>query len=845
MAGWLSRLFSCKQSSTRSRRTPLRLEELELREVPSAMAEFQVVNDWGGGYQAAMTIANDSSPAITGWRLEFDFASRITQIWNATIESRVGDHYVVKNVAWNGTIGSNAGVSFGFLGESGNPAAPTNYTLNGQGLGKDRLPVISINPCGVTEGDAGDVSASFTVTLSRASTKTVTVNYAARDGTAKAGADYAAAGGTLTFAPGETTKTITVSVRGDLLDEADEDFVVALSSASGATLETPEAKGAIADNDPPPTLSISDVVVQEPTGTSTTTTSYFHTFGNQILDENNNAVRIAGVNWFGFESSNYAPHGLWARGYQEMMDQMKAEGFNTIRLPFSNQLFDAGSTPNGIDFAKNPDLKGLTGLQIMDKVVDYAGQIGLRIILDHHRSGAGAGAEGSGLWYTDAYSESRWISDWQVLARRYADNPTVIGADLHNEPHGPATWGAGGTTDWRLAAERAGNAILAVNSKWLIVVEGVESGSSGNYWWGGNLSDAGSYPVRLDVAGRLVYSPHDYPASVYPQPWFDAGDYPNNLDEIWDRNWGYLFRQGTAPILLGEFGSKLETTSDRQWLDSLVKYLGGDLDLDGDSDLAAGQLGPSWTYWSWNPNSGDTGGILKDDWTTVQREKVDALKPVQFAFGGGGAPATTATFTVKLSAASGRPVTVAYATADGTAMKGGDYTAASGTLTFAPGETQKTITVTILADQLTELDETFGVVLSSAQNATIGDGDGTGTIRDTGSSPPPAPPAPGSGVSVTYATKDDWGSGFVGEVTITNNDTTAIDGWTLEFTFDRDITSIWGAEIVSHVGNRYVVRAMSWCQHVAAGGSVTFGFQGATGGVTSGPADYVFNGVPL
>src|SRR5690606_16218224 len=231
----------------------------------------------------------------------------------------------------------------------------------------------------------------------------------------------------------------------------------------------------------------------------------------------------------------------------------------------------------------------------------YAGQIGLRILLDHHRSDAGAGPNGSGLWYTSAYPESRWISDWTMLAARYAGNPTVIGADLHNEPHGSATWGSGGVNDWRLAAERAGNAILAVNPNWLIIVEGVEQASSGNYWWGGNLSNAGTHPVRLNVPGRLVYSAHDYPASVYPQSWFNDPNYPKNLPQVWDRNWGYLFRQNIAPVMLGEFGSKLATASDQQWFNQLTAYLAGDLDGNGTHDLAAGQQGISWTYWSWNP----------------------------------------------------------------------------------------------------------------------------------------------------------------------------------------------------------------------------------------------------
>ena len=87
-------------------------------------------------------------------------------------------------------------------------------------------------------------------------------------------------------------------------------------------------------------------------------------------------------------------------------------------------------------------------------------------------------------------------------------------------------------------------------------------------------------------------------------------------------------------------------------------------------------------------------------------------------------------FTVTLSAAYDVPVTVDYATANGTATAGSDYQAASGTLTFAPGETSKTITVLVNGDRLAEPNETFFVNLSSPTNATIADGQGVGTIVD-------------------------------------------------------------------------------------------------------------------
>ena len=345
---------------------------------------------------------------------------------------------------------------------------------------------------------------------------------------------------------------------------------------------------------------------------------YWHTNGNQIVDENNLPVRIAGVNWFGMETSSYAPHGLGTRDYKDMLNQIKAQGYNTLRLPYSNQLFDAASVPNGIDFSngKNADLVGQSGLGIMDKVIAYAGKIGLRVILDQHRPDSGAQ---SALWYTSAYPEQRWIGDWQMLAQHYAHNPTVIGADLHNEPRASACWGCGDVTvDWRLAAERGGNAILTVNPNWLIFVQGNECYGPGGItsgpsvsctWWGGNLKGAASFPVRLNVPNRLVYSVHEYPASVYPQSWFSAPDYPNNLPARWDSFWGYLYKDATAPVWVGEFGTTLQTNSDRQWLDALTRYMG----------VSGAWI--NWTFWSWNPDSGDTGGILKQDWLTIDTDK--------------------------------------------------------------------------------------------------------------------------------------------------------------------------------------------------------------------------------
>ena len=99
---------------------------------------------------------------------------------------------------------------------------------------------------------------------------------------------------------------------------------------------------------------------------------------------------------------------------------------------------------------------------------------------------------------------------------------------------------------------------------------------------------------------------------------------------------------------------------------------------------------------------------------------------------------TTAIFTVSLSSSSNLTTTVNYTTADGTALAGVDYAAASGTLTFSPGATQKSIMVTIDAAPRYDVSKTFSVQLSAASSATIAAGQGQATGTITNPSPLPA-----------------------------------------------------------------------------------------------------------
>jgi endoglucanase len=179
---------------------------------------------------------------------------------------------------------------------------------------------------------------------------------------------------------------------------------------------------------------------------------------------------------------------------------------------------------------------------------------------------------------------------------------------------------------------------------------------------------------------------------------------------------------------------------------SATAYLGGDYNNDGTSDIPAGKQGISWTFWSWNPNSGDTGGILADDWTSVNQAKLAYLKPIEFDLGdGAGGTGPAATFVLTLSKPATDTVTVDFHTVAGDATSA-DFTGSSGSVTFAPGEQSKTISIAITPDQLSEANEHFTVVLTNATGATITRATGTATILDDDAPPVTPPPTPSPGL---------------------------------------------------------------------------------------------------
>ncbi|KAF8072699.1 Endoglucanase [Scenedesmus sp. PABB004] len=297
-------------------------------------------------------------------------------------------------------------------------------------------------------------------------------------------------------------------------------------------------------------------------------------------------VSIKGVNFFGLETADFALHGLWCANLMTLLDFVAAH-FNAVRLPFSAELalnMDA-RRPGNIDYAANPELKGLTTGQVMDRFVQECAARGLLVLLDLHR--LAAAADIPELWYSAEYPEQAVLQAWRTVVLRYKPCWNVFAADLNNEPHGCASWGDGVVaTDWRLAAERIAAVVLEANPRLLIFVEGVERNAivqpGEACWWGGHFAAAEKAPVRLPAQNKLVYSPHVYGPDVFAQArappartgagaaapraaapprlalparsaprraqaYFSDPAFPANMPDIWRRHFGWGTRRAPGP----------------------------------------------------------------------------------------------------------------------------------------------------------------------------------------------------------------------------------------------------------------------------------------------------------
>ena len=344
-----------------------------------------------------------------------------------------------------------------------------------------------------------------------------------------------------------------------------------------------------------------------------------HTSGYDIVDTTGRRVRLTSVNWYGFDQKEFVAGGLDVAPLDTIIEQIRAIGVNSVRLPWANETFEKNPVVPDYAVKANPKFRGKHALHVMDAVITALANAHILIILDNHMSLADwccKDDDGNGLWYNAEYPEERWIADWRGMVRRYKKQRWVIGADLRNELRSGAQWG--GTDphlDWHAAAKRGGNAVLAENPDLLVMVEGPQYST--------DFTAFGKLPLVLSVANRVVYSPHAYSFSGYVFKSYDE------LKQAYDARAGFLLREQPAiPLWVGEFGTcqTLDCGDNSQWFRWFVQYL-------QEKNL-------SWSYWPLNgtQSSGvsrkygdlETYGLLSPDYKHIAAPKiVDLLRTIE------------------------------------------------------------------------------------------------------------------------------------------------------------------------------------------------------------------------
>lgn len=370
---------------------------------------------------------------------------------------------------------------------------------------------------------------------------------------------------------------------------------------------------------------------------------WLFTDGNRIVDKDGKRVWLTGVNWFGYNTGTNTFDGLWNSQLEPSVKAIADHGFNLIRVPISAELINqwaAGEYPRAnYNNAYNTALNGMNSLEIFEYFLKLAEENGIKVMPDIHSAETNASGHNVNLWYTSKVTVEDFYSALEWMAERYKDNDTIIAYDLKNEPHGKPFEGDGAAiwndsndaNNWKHVAEEAAARILAKNPNVLILVEGIEiypmdlktnsdyhSTNEKDYyfnWWGGNLRGVKDYPIDLGkYQNKLVYSPHDYGPTVYKQPWFEGDyDFDSLMKDCWYDNWFYIHKNNTAPLLIGEWGGFMREPN-LTWM-TYMRQL-----------IKENKL--NHTFWCFNANSGDTGGLVLDDFQTWDEEKYAFVKEV-------------------------------------------------------------------------------------------------------------------------------------------------------------------------------------------------------------------------
>lgn len=624
----------------------------------------------------------------------------------------------------------------------------------------DADPAITIDDVTLPEGQAGTTKFSFPVKLSQPSGKTVSVSYVTENDMAIAGSDYDAASGVLTFAAGETMKTVDVDVTGDTVDEGVERFVVRLSAPVNATLDRDTGAGTILNDDSTlPSLTISDVTVAE--GNAGTTAATF------TITLSPAAAQNVTVNWATSDETAHAPGDYvsasgvvtFLAGETTKTATVSVNGdvvfepdetfMVTLFGPQNANIVDAvgraiitnDDAPPVITIASASVVEGNAGTTALSFPVSLSAASSQDVTVSY------ATADGTAKAYSD-YAQSSGTITFAPGETTKSVTVSVTG-DVVNEPDETMSVTLSSANGATLGTSTATGTITNDDAPPEIRITSTSqaegnAGATTAFTFTVSLSAPASAPVSVTYAtadgtalaasdyvatnGVLTFAPGETSKPLSVSVLGDATDEPNET----------FFVNLSAPT-----GAAVLATSQGQ------------------------------------------GTILNDD-SLLPTLSVNDTTVVE-----GQSGTVSASFTVTLSAASLAPVTVAWATANGTATTAdGDYDAASGLLTFLPGQVSKTIDVTVHGDAQYEADETFFVNLSTPTGATLFDGQGQATIQNDD----PLPSLTIDNVSLTEGNVGNSFATFTVSLSAPSGQTVSV-AYTTE-----DVTAVAGSDYVTESG---------------------------------------------
>ena len=570
---------------------------------------------------------------------------------------------------------------------------------------------LSISDVTVTEGNSGTVSATFEVTLSAATlTDPVTVDFQTEDNSATALADYAGIGPTtLTFdaVTLDLVQTVTVQVQGDTIDEPNETFFGSLSNVSAnASIADGQGTATITDDDPQPTIAITDL-------SSTEGNAGTKTFGFDVTLSNPSASPVtvqyqtgggnatAGTDYVGHSLTTltFNPGAALTQTVNVTVNgDTTSEANETFDVTLSNATNATVSSTAGVGTGtienddSDPSLaisnvsqaEGNTGVTTFVFTVTLSAESG-KIVTVNFATQNGTAVSG-GVAPQNDYQHTFGTLTFNP-GEVSKTIPVFVNGDTFNEANETFNVNLAGANGAALPSSGGGGSITNDDGEPALSINDVTvNEAAGNAVLTVTLAPASGQTVGVSFATSdgptpPAHAPADY-ATTGGAHTFTAGQ---------------TTKQITVPIVQDS--------------------------LDEQSELFTVTLSEVS-----NATLSDPTGIV----TITDDDNVPSLSIADVSVTEGDATTATASFNVTLSAPSGQPIVVSYATVNVTALAPGDYTAATNqTVTFNPGETSKTIPVAVVGDTLDEASETFSVNISTpATFAALADSQGVGTIVD-------------------------------------------------------------------------------------------------------------------